>query len=268
MVTAWNGLAIAALAEVGTLFHEPRYVDAARAAATYLIATHLVDGRLRRTSRAGTVGESRGVATDYGNLASGLIALAQATGEARWIDAAGRLLDTAVAHFGADDGGFYDTPDDGEALIRRPREDGDNAEPCGTSSLAGALQAQGALTGSPDHLERARSALATMAPIAARNPRFAGRALAVAEGFAAGPLEVAIVAAEGDLDEAARLVAQARRSLSPGLVLAAGRPDAPGWALLADRPLLDGRPTAYVCRGFTCDTPVTSPDELAGRLGA
>ena len=267
VVTAWNGLAIAALAEAGTLFGEMRYVDAARAAAAYLLRAHVVDGRLRRTSRAGVVGESAGVATDYGNLAAGLVALAQATRETRWLTAAGELLETAMARFGADDGGFYDTPDDGEALIVRPREDGDNAEPCGTSSLAGALLAYGALTGSPTHLDRAAAALASMAALAVRNPRFGGRALAVAEAFAAGPLEVAIVAEDPTAPVAFDLLIAARRSRSPGQVLAVGRPDEPGWALLADRPLMGGAPTAYVCRGFACDAPTTDPAELTRRLG-
>ncbi|MCA0438033.1 MAG: thioredoxin domain-containing protein [Actinobacteria bacterium] len=266
VVTAWNGLAIAALAECGATLGSVPYVEAARTAAAYLLGTHLVDGRLRRTSRTGVVGESAGVASDYGTLAAGLVALAQATREARWLTAAGELLATAMARFGADDGGFYDTPDDGEALIVRPREEGDNAEPCGTSSLAGALLAYGALTGSPAHLDRARTALTSMSTVAASSPRFAGRALAVAEAFVAGPLEVAIVAADPRAPDAFDLLAAARRSLSPGLVLAVGRPDEPGWPLLADRPLVGGVPTAYVCRGFSCDAPVTDPAELADRL--
>jgi uncharacterized protein YyaL (SSP411 family) len=266
VVTAWNGLAIRALAEAGIALAEPRYVDAARAAASHLLEVHHVGGRLRRTSRAGVVGESAGVATDYGNLAAGLVALAQATGEARWLAAAGDLLATAIARFGAHDGGFYDTPDDGEALVLRPREDGDNAEPCGTSSLAGALLAYGALTGSVEHLDRAHAALASMADVARRNPRFAGHALTVAEAVAAGPLEVAIVTDDPTDPATQALVEAARAARSPGLVLAVGRPDAPGWALLADRPLKDGAPTAYVCRGFACHAPATDAAELAAQL--
>ncbi|MCB1255061.1 MAG: hypothetical protein KDB39_17855, partial [Austwickia sp.] len=91
-------------------------------------------------------------------------------------------------------------------------------------------------------------------------------ALAVAEAFVAGPLEVAIVAADPSAPDAVDLLAAARRSLSPGLVLAVGRPDEPGWPLLADRPLVGGVATAYVCRGFSCDAPVTDPAELADRL--
>jgi uncharacterized protein len=265
VVTAWNGLAIAALADLGALSGEARYVDAAARAAGFLLETHLVEGRLRRSSRDGVAGNAVGVAEDYGDLAEGLLALHQATGEPRWLAASADLLDTALRHFAANDGGFHDTADDAEALFTRPRGLGDNVEPSGTTSMAGALLTYGALTGSTRHLNAASRALDAVGAIAAQNPRFAGWALAVAEARAAGPLQVAVVGSGEDADA---LVAVARSSTSPGLVLVAGEPDAAGIPLLADRPLVDGRPAAYVCRGFVCHRPTVDPAELRRQLQA
>ena len=265
VVTAWNGLAIAALADLGALAGEPRYVAAAARAAGFLLETHLVDGRLRRSSRDGVVGHAVGVAEDYGDLAEGLLALHQATGEPRWLAASADLLDTALRHFTAEDGGFHDTADDAEALLTRPRALGDNVEPSGTTSMAGALLTYGALTGSTLHLDAASRALDAVGAIAARNARFAGWALAVAEARAAGPLQVAVV---GSGEDAEALAAVARSSTSPGLVLVAGEPNAAGIPLLADRPLVDGRPAAYVCRGFVCDRPTADPIALRRQLQA
>jgi uncharacterized protein YyaL (SSP411 family) len=263
VVTSWNGLAIAALADAGTLLERPDLVEAATRCAGFVVDTHVVDGRLRRTSRAGTVGTASAVADDYGNLAEGLLALHQATGDARWLATAGDLLATAVDRFGADDGGFHDTSDDAEALFTRPRSAADNAEPSGQSALAGALLTCSALTGDPAMRERAERALAASGQLAARDPRFGGWALAVAEAAEAGPLQVALV---GTGPEADALVTAARRSTSPGLVLVHGEPDTTGIPLLAQRPLVDGRATAYVCRGFVCDAPVTDVPSLTAAL--
>ena len=205
-----------------------------------------------------------GVADDHGNLAEGLLALHQATGEPSWLSAAGELLDTALAHFADGRGGFYDTADDAEQLFTRPGSAGDNAEPSGQSALAGALLTYSALTGSTRHREAADAAVASAAVLATENPRFAGWTLAVAEAIVAGPLQVAVA---GEGPQARKLLEVARSSTSPGLVTAHGRPDAPGIPLLADRPLVGGRAAAYLCRGFVCDRPVTTPEELTSALG-
>lgn len=264
VVTAWNGLAIAALAEAGVLLGEPAHVDAARECAELVLGLHPVDGRLRRASRGGVVGAAPGVAADHSDLAEGLLALHQATGEVRWLEAAGDLLDVALARFGDGSGGFFDVPDDAERLVSRPKDPTDGPEPAGQSSLAGALCTYAALTGSPRHRAAAEAAVAAAGGLARQAPRFAGWTLAVAEALAAGPLQVAVV---GPDDEArAALGRVARDALSPGLVVAVGEPDAPGVPLLADRPLVDGGAAAYVCRGFVCDRPVTTVEELATTL--
>jgi len=265
VVTSWNGLAIAALADLGATTGERRYVEAAQRCATFLLDVHLVGGRLRRSSRNGVVGAAAAVADDHGNLAEGLLVLHQATGQARWLVAAGELLDVALERFRTPEGGFHDTADDAEDLFARPHSASDNAEPSGQSSLAGALLSYGALTGSARHLQAASEAVDAGGSVAGRDPRFAGWTLAVAEAREAGPLQVAVVGTGPAADDLSRV---ARDSLSPGLVLVAGEPDAPGIPLLAGRPLVGGKPAAYVCRGFVCERPLTAVDELSDALQA
>ncbi len=263
VVTAWNGLAVAALAEVGALLDRPGLVAAAVRAAQFLLDTHDVDGELRRTSRAGTVSAAPAVLDDHADLAEGLLALHQATGEARWLRAAGDLLDRAISRFVDAHGIVHDTAHDAPALFARPAGRSDNAEPAGASALAGALLAYSALTASTRHRDAAERALEASGAVAAAEPRFAGWALAVAEAAVSGPLQVAVV---GSGPAAEALLERARRAGSPGTVVVAGAPDAEGVPLLADRPLVDGGPAAYVCRGFVCDRPVTTVEALGELL--
>lgn len=263
VVTSWNGLAIAGLADAGLLLDRADFVEATTRCAEFVVDTHVVDGRLRRASRDGVVGRAAGVADDHGNLAEGLLALHQATGDPRWLTVAGDLLDVALTHFRDEDGTVHDTADDAETLFARPRSQADNAEPSGVSSLAGAWLTYAALTGSSRHREAAEAALASVGPLAARDPRFAGWSLAVAEAALAGPLQVAIV---GEGPVATGMLAIARASTSPGLVIAHGFPDSPGQPLLEARPLMGGEPAAYVCRGFVCDAPVSGVEALTEAL--
>ncbi len=261
VVTAWNGLAIAALAEAGVAL-DRRYLDAAIACAELLLRLHVVDGRLRRTSRDGAVGEALGVAEDYGDLAEGLLALHQATGEQRYLASAGELLDVALARFADGDGGFFDTGDDAEQLMRRPRDPSDNAAPSGSSALAAALLTYSALTGSPVHRAAAEQALRIVTGGGVAQPRFFGWALAAAQALVDGPVQIALVGHDRDLE---RVAWQLR---PPGSVLVSGEPDQAGVPLLAGRALVGGQPAAYVCRGMVCDLPVTTTSQLALLLRA
>ena len=260
VVAAWNGLAIAGLAECGVLLDRPGDVDAAVRAAELLLDTHLVEGRLRRVSRGGTAGVHAGVLEDYGDVAEGLLVLHQATGEPRWLEAAGHLLDTVLAHFGDRAGGFFDTADDAERLVRRPQDPTDNAAPSGASAVAGALLSYSALVGSERHRAAAEDALRRVVPIVERHARFAGWAAAAGEAAVAGPLQVAVVGGSVELERAARM------TTSPGAVVVAGDPDAAGVPLLADRPLVDGQAAAYICRGFVCDAPATTVAAVTAAL--
>ncbi|MEH1167564.1 thioredoxin domain-containing protein [Micromonospora sp. CPCC 205539] len=280
VVAAWNGLAITAIAEflqVAALHVTPQDEDAnlmdgvgivadgaMRDAAEHLATVHLVDGRLRRVSRDGLVGEPAGVLEDYGCVAEAFCALHQLTGEGRWLTLAGGLLDTALEHFAAPGGAFYDTADDAEQLVTRPADPTDNATPSGRSALIAGLVTYSALTGETRYREAAEEALGTVAPIVGRHARFTGYAATVGEALLSGPYEIAVVTDDPAGDP---LVAAARRHAPPGAVVVAGRPDQPGVPLLADRPLVDGRSAAYVCQGFVCQRPVTTVDELVAELG-
>jgi uncharacterized protein len=266
VVTAWNGLAIAALAEVGVLLAEPGFVQAAVTAAGLLTRVHLRDGRLARTSRAGVAGPSAGVLEDYACLADGLMVLSGATGDPHWVEVAGELLGTALDRFADGSGGFYDTADDSEQLVYRPADPADGPTPSGTFALAGALLSYAALTGSARHRDAAAGALGVLAPIAGRYPRAAGAGLAAAEAMLAGPAEIAVVGPPADPRTTA-LHREAMLAAPPGAVTALGDGGPDGAVpLLAGRGLVDGSPAAYVCRNFTCRTPVTDPLELRAAL--
>lgn len=261
VVAAWNGLAISGLCASGILLGRPEDIGAAMDAGRLLVDVHLVDGRLRRVSRNGRVGEPAGVLEDLGCVATGFLDLLQVTGDPAWLGHAKTLLDDALARFRADDGGFHDTASDAEELVARPRELGDNASPCGQSAMVHALSAYAALTGEGAYRTAAEETLAVLATLATRAPRFAGWALAAAETMLDGPVEIAVVGDPGPERDALELAA--RRRTGAVVVVADGpRDDVP---LLIGRTPVDGRPAAYVCRGMVCERPVTDPAELAGQ---
>ena len=251
VVAAWNGLAIAALAEAGVLFGRPDYVAAATVCADLLRDLHTVDGRLLRTSRDGRAGRNAGVLEDYADVAEGLLALFSATGDLPRLSDAQALLDVVLERFPDAHGGFFDTADDAEQLIRRPQDPTDNATPSGLAAAAGALLTCAAMTGSEPYRAAAVNAVSTVAPLLARHARFAGWAAAVGEALLAGPAEVVV------LDR-------------PDLLAVAYRATSPGAAVVTAGPLAAGRAAgaAYVCRSFVCELPTTDADRLREQLGA
>jgi uncharacterized protein YyaL (SSP411 family) len=236
---------------------------------------HLVDGDWFRSSRDGNVGPGRAVLADLGDLACGLLALYQATGEVRWLREGNGVIDYAVRHFadlggaaGDDSGrvaaGFFDTTEDAAGLILRPRDPTDGAAPSGLSAITHALLTAAALTGNAGYRALAEAAVSSVAVLLQRFPRSAGWHLAAAEALQAGPLQIAVAGEPGPArDELARV---ARRHAPAGSVIDVGRPDEPGRELLAHRPEIGGAPAAYVCRGFVCDRPVTGAEALLDLL--
>jgi uncharacterized protein YyaL (SSP411 family) len=259
VVAAWNGLAITGLARAGVVLDKPEYVEAAAQAAGLVRDVHLDEaGRLHRTSRDGKVGTAYGVLEDYAAFAQACLTLLGVTGDASWLATAESLLVRVIDQFVAD-GIFYDTAADSEALVWRPKDPTDNASPSGVSLAAEALTTLASVTGSARYEEAAGQALTASAALASRAPRFAGRALAVAETVAAGPLEIAIAGAS---DELLRVAI----TDSPwGTAVVQGEPglDVP---LMAGRELRDGRAAAYVCQKFTCRLPVVLPEDLRHEL--
>lgn len=269
IVAAWNGLAVAALAETGAYFDRPDLVDAAIAAADLLVRVHMDDrARLSRTSKDGRAGANAGVLEDYADVAEGFLALASVTGEGVWLEFAGFLLDQVIMQFtDPESGALYDTAADAERLIRRPQDPTDNATPSGWSAAAGALLSYAAQTGAEPHRTAAERALGVVKALGPRAPRFIGWGLAVAEALLDGPREVAVVGPEGHpLTKA--LHRTALLGTAPGAVVAVGTPESDELPLLADRPLVQGEPAAYVCRNFTCDAPTTDPDRLRTALSS
>jgi uncharacterized protein YyaL (SSP411 family) len=267
VVAAWNGLAVTGLvraALVRTGDERGELVAAAERVAGLLWRVHLVDGRLRRVSRNGVVGAPQGVLEDYGCVADGFLSLLEATADPVWLERAGALLDTALEHFAADDGGFHDTADDAEVLVARPRDPSDNASPSGHSAMVHALARYAAFTGSARHREAAERALGTVKALAERAPRFAGWSLAAAELMLAGPAEIVVVTEDGEDDPLARIA-----RTTAGAVSLVVHPDDldPAIPLLAGRGLVDGRGAAYVCRNLVCQRPVTDAGELRALLG-
>ncbi|WP_130013752.1 thioredoxin domain-containing protein [Serinicoccus sediminis] len=250
VVTAWNGLLVGALAHAGWVFEEEDWVDLAARCARFLLDVHAVDGRLRRSSRDGTVGRSLAVAEDYGALADGLLALHRVTGESRWLDEAQHLLDQAVDLFGRADGGIAATGRDAEQLFLAPSATGDNAEPGGLSAVAVALVRAGAQGSRPDLLERAEGALRRVAGTAQQAPRFAGWSLVAWEELAGGPTTVQL-----GPRPAPELAQAARRAPAGTLVMAAATaPD--------DAPDTVPPGRALVCRGTVCGLPSADPGDL------
>ncbi|NNN32460.1 thioredoxin domain-containing protein [Streptomyces sp. S3(2020)] len=268
VVAAWNGLAIAALAETGAYFDRPDLVDAAVGAADLLVRLHLDEqARLSRTSKDGHVGANAGVLEDYADVAEGFLALASVTGEGVWLEFAGFLLDHVLARFvDAESGALFDTASDAERLIRRPQDPTDNAVPSGWTAAAGALLSYAAQTGAAPHRAAAERALGVVKALGPRVPRFIGWGLAVAEALLDGPREVAVVGPALDDPGTKVLHRTALLGTAPGAVVAVGATGSDELPLLADRPLVGGEPTAYVCRNFTCDAPTTDPDRLRAAL--
>jgi uncharacterized protein YyaL (SSP411 family) len=267
VVTAWNGLAITALAEAGVALGDRGLLDAAVRCASAVVDLHLVDGRLRRASLGTRVGDSVAILEDHAMLATGLLALYQLDGDESWLTHATGLIDLALSYFADPDrpGRWFDTAADAEALMVRPADPVDGATPSGAASIAEALLTAAHLVDA-DRATRYREAAATTllshSPLLDRAPRAAGHWLAVAEAAVRGPLQVAVATAGADSE----LLAAARRIAPGGAVVVGGAVDST--VLLSGRDRVRGVDAAYICRGTVCDLPVTTAAELASALGA
>jgi uncharacterized protein YyaL (SSP411 family) len=227
---------------------------------------HVVDGRLRRASLGGVVGDSAAILEDHAMLATGLLALYQLTAADGWLRAAGELLDTALVHFAdpQQPGRWYDTADDAEQLMLRPADPLDGATPSGASTITEALLTAAHLVDSgtaPRYLQAAIQTLSAHSVLLARAPRSAGHWLAVAEAAVRGPLQIAVACTSSQ----SPLLADARRWAPGGAIVVGGAMDSS--ALLVGRDRVAGADAAYVCRGRLCDLPVTRPADLAAALG-
>ena len=259
-VAAWNGLAVAALAEAGRRLERDDLVAAARACAEFLLdRLSTDDGRLRRTWRAGQARHA-GVLDDYADVANGLYELHVATGELRWLEDARRLALLAVELFADDQrGGFFLTSSDGERLVSRKKDFDDHPTPSGNSMLAYVLLRLSRLWGDDDLARRAVSVFRFVAPHLAQAPSAFGHALCALDLHFSPPREIAVI---GPPDgEPARSVLS---GFDPNAVVAVGPSD--GVPLLEGKDFVDGRPAVYVCENFACQAPITRKEEALPRL--
>ncbi|HCA52655.1 MAG TPA: hypothetical protein DEP24_07030, partial [Mycobacterium sp.] len=239
VVTAWNGLAITALAEAGVALGDRGLLDAAARCASAVVDLHLVDGRLRRASLGSRVGDSVAILEDHAMLATGLLALYQLDGEESWLAHATGLIDLALRYFADPDrpGRWFDTAEDAEALMVRPADPVDGATPSGAASIAEALLTAAHLVDAgraTRYREAAAATLLAHSPLLDRAPRAAGHWLAVAEAAVRGPLQVAVATAGADSE----LLAAARRIAPGGAVVVGGAVDS--IALLSGRDQVRG----------------------------
>lgn len=269
VLTAWNGLALAALAEAARVLGRADYLLAAQRNAEFVLGTlHTANGRLLRTWRAGSPAKLNAYLEDYANYADGLLELYQATFEERWFVAARQLADAMLEHFADDSGGFFDTSADHEQLITRPKDLQDNAVPGGNGMAAGVLLRLAAYTADARYSSAAEQVLARVQASAARYPTAFAQTLQALDFYASAPAEVALV---GPLQDSgmAELLAELREPYRPHQVLALLQPLA-GSAipLLHGRVQLGGQATAYVCRNFACQLPVTTRAALHRQAGS
>jgi uncharacterized protein YyaL (SSP411 family) len=255
-LTSWNALAIAALAEAGAVLERRDYLEAARAAAAFVLEElRSDDGRLLRSWKDGR-GRLNAYLEDHAFLLEALLVLYESSFEPRWFAAARQLADTMIERFADEEsGGFFETSNDHELLVARRKDLEDHPIPSGNSSAALGLLRLAALTGEHEYERRAVSVLRLLHEVAPRHPQAFAHLLQALDFHLSPTREVALVG--DDLRPLERVV---RGAFRPRIVLAGG--DADGIPLLRDRQPVDGRAAAYVCEQFACKAPVTAPEEL------
>jgi hypothetical protein len=267
-LASWNGLMLRALAEAARAFDRMSYRAEAIRHGEYLFGLLVRDGRVFRTAKHGRAKIS-GFLEDYAALGLAALSLYELTFDETWLTRAHTLAESAVRWFWDDDtGAFFDTASDHESLVTRPRDVTDNATPSGTSLAAELLARLADLLQDESMRRRATYVLETIAEPMVRQPAAFGHALGVADQLVRGAIELAIV---GDpaADDFRSLNRAAAERYVPSLVLAGGPVrDTETIPLLADRTAAGGRATAYVCRHYTCDAPVTDAEALSAQLEA
>jgi uncharacterized protein YyaL (SSP411 family) len=271
VLTDWNGLIVAALARAARVFEAPAYETAATEAATFLMETlRDEEGRLLHRYRDGDAA-IRAHLDDYAFLTWGLTELYETTFDPQWLSAAVGLMETSLDRFwDAEQGGFFLTTDDGEALIVRPKEGSDGALPSGNSVQLMNLLRLARMTGRTEWEEQA-DALAQWAGTQARSRPTGMTALLSGVSFAHADASEVVVAGAMPDEETQTLIAAVRSVYSPFSVVLQRPPgEAPSIVDLAPftdaQTPINGAAAAYVCRNFRCEAPTTDPDALRSQL--
>jgi uncharacterized protein YyaL (SSP411 family) len=258
VVASWNGIAIRALAEAGAALEEQSYVEAAAMTARFVLDHMMPDGVLCRSWRDGRVGVP-GFLEDDAAMALGFFALYAATGDSEWYEAAHDLTTGIPARFGDPDGGFFDTPTDGERLLKRPKGQTDNPLPSGNAMAAEALLLLSSYSGDPRFHELAVDTLRCAGLLMERYPSMVGHHLAVLHSLL-DTRELAIVGAEWPT--MARVFWSGYR---PNVALAISA-DGEGPVPLLEGRLNEGQTLAYLCQNHVCALPTADPVVLASQL--
>jgi len=271
VVTAWNGMAISALARGAEVLHRDDYADAAtRAAELMLAVARGPDGRLRRALRAGVAHEV-GMLDDYASLIEGFLDLAAIRGGPRWIDEAIALQHVVDREFADPAGGYFATPSGHEDLLVRDKPAYDGAEPSGNAITIANLLRLAELTGDEAWRRRAETTLAAFAGLLANGGESAPRMLGTVEALLDRPFEIVLVA-PGRADELAPLAAAVAQVYLPNrtLIQVVDGPDLDTlerrvpW--LEGKHALAGKPTAFVCERGACKFPTSDPAVLVRQL--
>ncbi|MEX0625020.1 MAG: thioredoxin domain-containing protein [Chloroflexota bacterium] len=267
-LAAWNGMALRALAVGSLVLGDDRFADATRACVRFIRAHLLRDeGRLWRTARGGTA-HTPAFCEDYAHVADGLLAAHAALGEVADLELAAALMDRAVVDFWDEASGtFFDTSDEHDRIVARPRSLADGATPAANSVAADVLLRLALHTGEPDHDRRARSILRAASVALERHPAQFGRLLAAADRSLGEPIDAVIA---GDLDDPLAVVLRraAAGPYQPDLVIAPLPPNdsVAVWPLFEGKTARDGLATAYVCRGYACDEPTMDPERVLAQV--
>ncbi|MFN8372863.1 MAG: thioredoxin domain-containing protein [Anaerolineae bacterium] len=267
-LAAWNGMMLASLAEAARVLGRKDYTEAAVRSGEFLLTSMTrEDGTLYRTYKSGG-SKLNGYLEDYANVIDGYLELYQTTFDEKWFVAARRLADIVLARFPAADGGFYDTADNHEALIVRPRNMQDNATPSGNTLSAKQLLRLAAYTGEAGYEDAARGTLRLLTEAMRQYPQAFGEALGSVEMLVSGIAEVAVVGDPGD-PQTRTLLDVVRKPYRPNIITALSQTDVAGETtipLLNYRMKRGGVPTVYVCQHFMCKMPVTSAQEVESLL--
>jgi hypothetical protein len=270
ILTAWNGLMLAAAAEASRAMDDPdlqhKYLVMATRNADFLMDALRPDGKLKRSWRQGNI-TNEVFLEDYAALILGLLELYQTDFQDKWFAFAQDLAEEMIELFRDPNGGFFDTSKEGEELLLRPKDLQDNATPSSNSLACEALLKLAAFTDHGTYRDLAEKSLGQIANHALRYPTSFARWLAAAD-FALGDVKQVAVIYESHQEEMRELLQTIRSAYRPNMVVAATShpPAADAPALLLDRPLKDGKPTVYVCEGFVCNMPVHTISDLQGLL--
>jgi uncharacterized protein len=276
VITAWNGLMISALARAAVTPAEclagqlGNYKLAAVRAAEF-VQRELYDesrGVLYRNYREGR-GANEGFAEDYAYFIAGLLDLYEATFELRWLIWADRLQDTMDRLFLDDEaGGYFNSAAGDPNIILRLKEDYDGAEPTPGSIAAANLLRLAAITQDETRRARGRCAIVAAQAIWTATPQALPEMLCALERVLEVPRQVVLAGDPGKKDFQ-NLAMVCREKLGPrrGLLAVDPKDEGGKWLMtkvpaIAEMKLIDGQATAYVCENFTCQAPVTNPDNL------